>query len=141
MRTFVKVALYKGETHGSWWEVVGDKLRNYAGGYHMRSANEKHLSEPVEAEEWEDLNWSDTNLLDSTKASGWLARDGRWYGCEPRAHDTIAWLILKSEVRDLEATGWVRVMSSTEWMVCPNRLSAEQRNWLSLRGHKVDDDD
>ena len=84
------------------------------------------------------LDWRKTPYYTPEASSGWLSREGRFYGCPTFCHDVLAWCVLGIKVPELERLGWVRIYSET-WYVCQVRLSAEQSNWLSLNGHKVTD--
>lgn len=84
------------------------------------------------------LDWRKTPYYNPEASSGWLSREGRFYGCPTNCHDVLAWCVLGIKVPELERLGWVRIYSEN-WYVCQMRLSAEQGNWLSLHGHKVTD--
>ncbi len=132
-----------------WYRKDGVKLVGTGGGYNF-GYDDDVIIETVEAEDFESLDWSKSSLLQPDSDAGWLARDGKFYGCDSEDHDTLAYYLLKKNVEELEEALWVRVygapghdpiawtMGSSDWHA---RISAEQRNWLSLRGHKVTDDD
>lgn len=94
--------------------------------------------EVVAEEHFTLLDWRKTPYYNPEASSGWLSREGRFYGCPTFCHDVLAWCVLGVKVVELERLGWVRIYSET-WYVCQMRLSAEQGNWLSLNGHKVTD--
>lgn len=94
--------------------------------------------ESVTAEHLTMLDWRKTPYYAPEASSGWLSREGRFYGCPTYCHDVLAWCVLGVKVPELERLGWVRIYSEN-WYVCQARLSAEQSNWLSLNGHKVID--
>jgi len=104
--------------------------------------NDKHASdevlESIEAEHFTLLDWRKTPFYNPEASSGWLSREGRFYGCPNYCHDVLAWCVLGMKVPELEQLGWVRIYSEN-WYVCQVRLSAEQKNWLSMNGHKVMD--
>ncbi len=93
--------------------------------------------EVAEAHHLTQLDWRKTPFQNDELATGWLSRDGRFYGCPSVHHDVIAFCVLGIKVSDLENMGWTRVYSDR--FTCEKRLSAEQRNWLSANGHKVYD--
>lgn len=105
-------------------------------------SREKHAKDEVlevaEAEHFTLLDWRKTPYYTPEANSGWLSREGRFYGCPNYCHDVLAWCVLGMKVPELERLGWVRVYSEN-WYVCSTRLSAEQKNWLSMNGHKVID--
>lgn len=115
--------------NGHDWVEVG-RSRNW----------EKHKKDEVlevaEAEHFTLLDWRKTPYYTPEANSGWLSREGRFYGCPNYCHDVLAWCVLGMKVPELERLGWVRIYSET-WYVCSTRLSAEQRNYLSMSGHKV----
>jgi len=124
-----------------------DVWENNVGGLMPVSDNDEILKE-VEADYFEDLDWSGTYLDDPSQDAGWLDRGGRFSGCESMLHDSAAELLHKSSTRELEDRGWVRICAApggggaiSGWMdwACRKRLSAEQRNWLLRKGYTVDD--
>lgn len=71
---------------------------------------------------------------------GWLARDGRHYPCGHCEHITLAQYLGGDELH-LESTGWIKVALHDEdgYFGNRDRMSAEQRNWLSLNGYYLED--
>ena len=136
--TLVHLASWPKTMKPSWYIRDGDKWRNSSGGYCFRSDKDKIIKR-VEAADWDDLNWMLTGILVKDSNSGWLSRRGKFYGCHSTDHDLVAYRILKSDVENLEKTGWVRVFGGC-WK-CAKRLSAEQRNWLQLHSHILYEDD
>lgn len=148
MTTFVLVDFGLGP---HWRRKVNDKIFNSAGGYCLLSDATTVLDE-VEAEDWEDLDYSRTDLVVNTPADsmeGWLSPDGRFHPVQYGQHDVYAYYVLKQEVYTLEQTGWVRCHAGTAsdpvsgpWFVKRRgRLTAEQRNTLVRRGYRVEDSD
>ena len=142
---------------GGWWyeydvhPFSGNMAHlNFAGAGRDEHGDEKIRLE-VQAESFADLDWSETSLVQPDSDAGWLDRDGRFHGCFDAHHDYYARYVLKKEVGDLEATGWVRVYTKKkdadmQWFVGgvstkSIRLSADQRNWLSHNGYTVEDYD
>jgi len=123
----------------SWFIDGGDKWHNYAGGFCPKS-NDDEVLQTAEADDIHDLDWTLTDMISGKWDSGWIDRSGRFYGCNSQMHDTVADLVFNKTVKELEDQGWVRVYSKDEW-ICMKRLSAEQRNTLSRKGHIVNDND
>lgn len=73
---------------------------------------------------------------------GWLSPEGRHYPCDYGDHFTLSHNLGHSEVA-LERDGWVHVISECldEGYLYCRKLTAEQRNWLSLNGYMVKDGD
>gem|GEM_PF-2606129 len=94
--------------------------------------------ESVSSEHIRLLDWTRTPYYDPECNSGWLSREGRFYGCPTYAHDVLAHCVLGMKVPELEDLGWVRIYNEN-WYACHKRLSAEQMNWLSENGHRVYD--
>ncbi|MBI5643750.1 MAG: hypothetical protein HY954_09790 [Deltaproteobacteria bacterium] len=103
---------------------------------------EKHekdvIVESAEAQDLTELDWTKTPFHNDTLTSGWLSRDGRFYGCPQVNHDVLAYCVLGIKVGELEQMGWVRVYDSSRY-TCEKRLSPEQANWLSENGYTVYD--
>jgi len=99
--------------------------------------------ETVEAEDWDDLDWS--YLVRPDSQSGWLSPSGRFTGCGYSEHDFVAAMVLKKEPSDMEQWGWVRIYGKTggidDWVKPGGRLTDDQRNWLSREGYVVSVDD
>lgn len=130
-----------GGTEGSrrfYWSLDnGDTWIGIARGIYRQKHERDIVKEVVEARHITHLDWKKTPFRNDTLSTGWLSRDGRFYGCPAVFHDVIAYCVLGVKVSDLENAGWVRVHSN--WFACEQRLSAEQRNWLSQNGHKIYD--
>lgn len=135
-----------------WWaEKVGEKLFNRQGGWQPMDFEINKILETVAAVRFEDLDYTKTTLVDfNGEDAGWLDRNGKFYGCDPEAHDEVAIYYLKRSVEDLERSGWVRVWGPPgsqgglcwkDWVMVAYgvRLTAEQRNWLSRRGHSLEE--
>ena len=126
----------------------GRKFISYMGGYNFGCKDDEIL-ETVEAEDFESLDWSKTTLLIPDSDAGWLDRNGKFYGCRSEDHDVLAYFYLKKDVSELEKEGWVRVYGGPDtrasWVQSgwvqggrfDMKLSADQRNWLSLQGHEI----
>jgi hypothetical protein len=135
----VKYEICKNIFSVSWFEDGGDRWNNYAGGYCPKCKKDEIL-QTCKAEDIYELDWTLTDIINNKWDSGWIDRNGKFYGCNSRMHDTVVDLVFNKTVQEFEDTGWVRVYSKSEW-VCRKRLSADQRNTLSRKGHIVRDDD
>lgn len=121
-----------------WMRDEGRAWANIIKGVWDPKHQADEVVEMVEAEDEGELDWSSTPLYNDGLSSGWLSRSGRFYGCPPRYHDKLAFYVLGSKVPELESSGWVRVYGMN-YFTCEHRLSPEQRNWLSQKGHRVMD--
>lgn len=122
-----------------------------AGGITFPKRDDDIVHGECEVEDYEDLDHSKTGLLqDASEASGgWVDRDGKFYGCEYMAHDDLARLVIRKEVKELEQLGWIRVwkmpdVELPDWdyhYTCRIRMTASQRNTVSRMGFALKDDD
>jgi len=126
-----------------WWaRKEGDKIVNRHGGYQFLQSRIKVLEE-VSAHDFDELDWSGTELIKEDSDAGWVSPDGTFYGCSSEDHDAYAQYVLKSTVESLQVNGWVRVYGepgSSAWgsdWTKVGSLTAEQRNWLSEHGHHI----
>jgi hypothetical protein len=117
------------------------RLENWSGGFCLLHEEDKVLK-TQQANDFNCLDWKGTILDDPTQKGGWLSRHGRFYGCASQLHIRCALFHIKQEPTDLEKKGWVHIYSGgdagRDW-ICQKRLSASQRNWLSLNGYKVEE--
>lgn len=123
--------------------MLGKPVWRNSGGGKCPCKKSDVVYEVVEAESIEDLDWKKTGYYCPELDCGWLSPQGSWYGCDSRDHDIVAYLILNKEVGDLEKRGWCRVYGFGDELqfTCRKRLTAEQRNWLSMKGFTVEDGD
>lgn len=126
----------EGKTSSYWMMDNGDTWINAANSHWKEKHELDRVLEVVKEEHHTLLNWTKTPFYGHDYISGWLSREGRFYGCPSNYHDVLAYCVLGMKVPELEKLGWVRVYSHN-WFTCDHRLSAEQRNWLSESGHKV----
>ena len=63
----------------------------------------------VEAEYFDKLDWKGTELLDDKYNTGWLDREGNFYGCDYRCHNMQAEFVHGKEPRELEKLGWIHI--------------------------------
>lgn len=71
---------------------------------------------------------------------GWLSPEGRHYPCNHGEHFEVAQSLECAEV-GLERNGWVHIMLEdldSGYFYC-RKMTAEQRNWLSLNGYKLEE--
>lgn len=96
-----------------WWEIIGDKVYNMAGGWHDYRPSEDDII--VVANDWNELDWScllkDTTTygLKDNSLYGWIDVHGKFYGCDYMEHDRIAYLYFKCTERNLEDAGFAKV--------------------------------
>lgn len=128
----------KREDNAFWMTDNGDNWIDVARSRWKDKHAEDEVLEVVSEEHYTLLDWRKTPYYTQDIASGWLSREGRFYGCPTYCHDILAWCVLGVKVPELEKLGWVRIYSES-WYVCQVRLSAEQKNWLSMNGHKIVD--
>ena len=75
---------------------------------------------------------------DKGRVVGWLSPTGRHYPCRTTEHSKLAFMLGGGEL-SLETQGWVKVATSDIYFKGNARLTAEQRNWLSLNGFELDE--
>lgn len=121
-----------------WSTDNGDTWIGIARGIYRPKHTDDIVCEACEAEDKSLLDWRRTPFHDDSLSSGWLSRDGRFYGCPSYLHDTFVMCMLGMRVKEVEAAGWVRVHNSSRF-ACEQRISEEQRNWLSENGYNVPD--
>ena len=119
-----------------WMLDNGDKWFGVARGIYRPKHEKDIIKEVTKAMHLTRLNWNKTPIHNDNYFSGWLSRDGVFYGCPSWLHDTLAYCVLGMRVGDIEQTGWVRVYDHSRF-TCGIRLSAEQRNYLSQNGYRV----
>ena len=79
----------------------------------------------VEANSFEDLDWTDTEVLNRNSSFGWLDREGNFYGCDFACHDFQAQFIHKTTRRELETLGWIHISATNPDY--PDTIFAEYR--------------
>ncbi len=112
MQTFVK-------HNKCWYKVV-----NYASGrrwlvdfYGAPSVEYHEGMTCVRAENWADLDWTGTILMDENYKTGWLDRDGVFYGCDYHYHDALGKILFGKSERELEQMGYIKI-SGKDGMYC-----------------------
>lgn len=99
----------KGIDNG-WWELGDDGyVYNRNGGRHSYVAKkEKERKQAT----WDDIT-KDYLLAEVDKYdTGWLAPDGRFYGCDYMNHSLFAEFVFKTNERDLEEKGYCKIYRS-----------------------------
>jgi hypothetical protein len=138
------VLIKDGSGRLMWRKKVGDRLYNHNNGWCTFDHIEEKIYDEVEAEDFPYLDWKKSGLCDirSSGNYGWLTPDGIYYHCEYQEHMIVAAFIFNRLERSLEVSGWVKLNPEclNGWH-CEQRLTAEQRNWLSLNGFLIDDYD
>ena len=127
--------------NGGWWYYNEDleRIENGCGGWNY------HIPKPeeiVEANSWDDLDWS--YLLDNTSITGWISPSGDFYGCAPRDHDDVAYYILHSTERELEKKGYVKIFRDAfsheyGWYSDKLHLTSAQLHVLEEKGLEIDE--
>lgn len=89
-----------------FWEICGNRLVNLNGGWHdyRPSKNDK----VYEVENYEDLPFRDYYINNDFK-TGWLDRNGNFFGCDYMEHEFVAWYVFHKEEHELEEMGWVKI--------------------------------
>jgi len=137
----VSLAEDKDMTHRPffWMKDYGDRWENFVKGQYPFKDASDIISERVDADEKTELDWSKTPLYDSDSKSGWLSRDGTFYGCPGYYHDKFAAYVFGIKVEKLEKTGWARILGCNSYS-STRRLSRDQNRWLRRNSYKVNDD-
>jgi len=104
--------------NGGWWELVGNRLFNRAGGWCPASLAD--IAKAVEAPDMESLDYNGTDVLNSKFITGWIDRNGVHYGCFYMCHIAQAEYVHHSSEPELEERGWVKVYQSNWGRHCSN---------------------
>ena len=138
------VSLAEDEGRGNdrryfWMRDGGERWVHFVEGRWPFKNEADIIAEVVRTDDITDLDWSLTPLYDSDSSSGWLSREGRFYGCPANYHDKFAAYVLGTKVHDLEDCGWARVLDSSSY-TATRGLSHDQNSWLERRGYTVYED-
>ena len=143
-----------GKFNGFWQLVKNEKgelyLMNRGGGHHPY--DESCGTDFIEVEKYEDLPFKEYYISDNYK-TGWLDRNGRFYGCAYEDHSFVARMCFHKEEKELEEEGWIKITKSCYgnsfftsidgtldyYYLVDWDMTAEQKNWLSLNGFKDPD--
>ena len=134
-----------------WWEIDDNRLYNFRGGWHFYTPSPNDII--IEADSWDDIPMD--YLLDDNAITGWVAPDGKFYGCDSEEHELIAERVLKMSETMLEDQGYVKIfrnpgyliytmrqqgydISTYEFVGARTRLTDAQRITLEHKGFDVD---
>lgn len=127
--------------NGGWWYYNEDlkRIENGSGGWNCHIPGPEEI---VEANSWEDLDWS--YLLDPDSPIGWVSPSGEFYGCDYRGHEDVAYYILHSSERELEVKGWVKIFMDGftheyGWYSDKLHLTSAQLHVLEEKGLEIDE--
>lgn len=105
-KVFVKVDNF-------WWELdITTPIKSatiYNMGMGKNTDRDVSELEICEAKDWTYLNWEGTKILDNNLNTGWLDRQGNFYGCDYRYHRLQAELIHNADEETLEYRGYVKI--------------------------------
>lgn len=123
-----------------WWELEGNKLYNIVGGHQLTEWYNIKDEDIVEVDDWEYLDWIGTDIHNDNLKTGWIDRDGKFYGCDYNWHSQQAKFIHHKSQRELELLGWIKVYKSSMFssnnknrlgfMIISNRINDLQKNAL-----------
>ena len=94
-----------------WWNLEGNFLYNIAGGRQMAEWH-KPFNEIVIEDDWIDLDWKDTVIHNNNFKTGWINRNGLFFGCDYETHSIQAEFVHKKSERELELLGWIKIYKS-----------------------------
>lgn len=89
-----------------FWEIAGDRLVNRYGGWHNYYPKPEDII--YEVNEYEDLPFIDY-LIDNRYKTGWLDRNGNFFGCGFMEHGDVAYYCFHKEEHELEKMGWCKI--------------------------------
>ena len=67
------------------------------------------LLELTEVKGWNDLNWYGMKLYDDKYDTGWLDRNGKFYGCDFECHEDQAQFVHNATEEELEEKGFIKI--------------------------------
>ena len=117
-----------------WWEIDGNRLYNINGGWHDYNPSSDDII--IEADGWDDIPMD--YLLDDEAITGWIAPDGKFYGCNPEEHMLIAEKVLKSSESMLENQGYVKIYMNPGYLIYAMKqkgYNISTYEFLSTKGH------
>lgn len=127
-----------------WWEIEDDKLYNMVGGHQLADWYKIEDEDVVEVNDWKDLDWIGTEIYDDTLKTGWINRDGKFFGCGSQWHSRQSEFIHNKTERELELLGWIKVYRSNvfesknkngyDFIIVSNRINELQKNKLNKLG-------
>ena len=126
-----------------FWEIQGNRLVNQKGGWH--DYEPRPDDEIFEVENYEDLTFRKYYVNNKYK-TGWLDRNGNFFGCDFMEHSTVAYYCFHKEEYELEDMGWVKISRDlyssnglAYYHVCILDLTDAQKKWLIDNGFSVRD--
>jgi len=119
-----------------WMKDGGDRWVHFVRGKWPFKNVMDIIAEIVKADDVTELDWSRVPLYDNDSSSGWLSREGRFYGCPANFHDRFVAYVLGMKVHKMEKLGWTRVLDSSSYSAA-RPLSHEQKSWLSCNGFRL----
>lgn len=63
----------------------------------------------IEAKDWNCLDWTNTTVYNDKSKTGWLDRQGKFYGCDYNCHVISADVIFFKTERELENLGYIKI--------------------------------
>ena len=104
-----KFVMYKN----FWWEYDETSHLDYARLYDhcgicAFGVDARNLK-MCEAQDFENLDWNNTPVLNNTSVCGWLDRNGKFYGCDFTEHVMQAEYVHHSSILMLESLGWIHI--------------------------------
>lgn len=121
------------KNHESSWYLYSDNKKiNRVGGYNFIRETDEVLEE-VEAEDFEDLDWTNTFLNNPNEKCGWVSPDGKFYGCKSMDHINCIELVCKLSMSQAEKLGWAHLYYDKTYY-CEKQLTIEQARTLSEKG-------
>lgn len=104
-----------------WWELVKIKngkkctyrcINETGGGFDLEEKRFSSICKKyrlaVASDKFE-LDWKGTCVYDNSYETGWVDRQGNFYGCDYRQHFAQALCVHKSTEIELEQKGWVKL--------------------------------
>ena len=116
------------DVYGSTWPKRGDE----------------HVLETVslDADDFKRLDWKKSSFYIEDGTSGWLDRDGNFWGCRYGGHSALARWVIQQDYYEMEKAGWVHVDCAGGKGLSTFRVSGEptpaQDAWLEAHGHDLD---
>ena len=106
-----KMAFVKADNF--WWKLDTKTPLNKATVYNpfggKISGVDVQDRQIIEAENWQFLDWTGTDILNDEYQTGWLSPQGKLFGCKSHYHGMQADLVHKKTEYDLEHEGWIKL--------------------------------
>lgn len=119
----------------SWYEATSDRMFAFDLCGKQISCGEEPIESFVEAIDFSQLDWTDTDVLSNDFKTGWIDRDGRFYGCSRRLHYCQAIYIHHCDDEELIDKGWVRVTAQGGPVIFFNHINELQVTTLHSLGY------